>query len=442
MTEEALAQLEDYLADPTITQRDKLAMLSERLIEPIRALHDDDYERVVRAIKKQVNSKKLDAKLAVLLAALAERAPHPRFGGALPPPVAPRVPPSPESDDQLAQLEAAIAANPDLPDNYLVYGDLLEARGDPHRAQVAHETKRLAGPLAGCADLVTEIDWYRGFIRKCRVAQTHQRHDRERKNLDLVEVMRWLVDDPGPGRFVQDLTVGIVSLDANSYERIAAVLAAKPRPTLRTLFLGDFVSEETELNWSEIGDISSLWPMVPALRRLILRSGTMTLGAIDLPKLERLETITGGMSADSARHIAQASWPSLVELSLQYGPESTATLADVEPLLHGARLPKLRHLGITNFGATDELCELLPRCEILPQLAVLDLSMGTLSDAGAATLQRHAPAFAHLERLVVDDNYLTAAGRALLAGLAADVAFGDQRSDGGDPGNRYASAYE
>jgi uncharacterized protein (TIGR02996 family) len=365
--------------------------------------------------------------------------------------------------DTGARLEAEIAADPDAQGPYVVYGDWLAARGDPrgelvtighalaknphhkamleaHRTHLAAHATQLLGPLADCTDLITEQDWYMGFLRACRVAYTHDRFNAG-PEVAIDDVIGWLVDEPGPARFLQKLTVGIVRHDENTYAGVARVLARRPRPALRRLFLGDFTYEETELNWSTIGDVGALWRMLPELRVLCLRSGSMQLGAIDLPKLEALEIITGGLDADSAHQIAHATWPELAVMSLMFGPGNRGAAADValvEPILAGTRLPKLRYLAIKNCDFTDELATLLPRAAILPQLEALDLSQGTLSDAGARALAAHRDKLAHLY-LIVDENFLTAAGIELLRTLVARLEPGEQRNPNH---GRYAAMYE
>jgi hypothetical protein len=68
--------------------------------------------------------------------------------------------------------------------------------------------------------------------------------------------------------------------------------------------------------------------------------------------------------------------------------------------------------------------------------------MGTMSDDGAAILVANAARFAHLARITVDDNYLTAAGIAALeAAFPRKISAGAQRFEA-DPEDRRASAYE
>ena len=356
-----------------------------------------------------------------------------------------------------------------------VYADWLSDQGDP-RGELAQvqlrlvkdpknkenkELKKLekkllsthAGALLGKlaeASSTLELEWHAGFITKARIAKpsdddNDDGEDGEAKEQPSVEkVLGWLLDSPS-ARFLRELTVGIVIRDdENSYANVAKRIGSRYLPSLRTLFLGDFTYEDTELNWSHLGNLEPMWPALPNLESLKLRSGSMKLGSIVLPKLRELTVITGGMDARAARAIASAQWPSLEILSLQIGPEpdgGEVKLKDLEPILDGATLPRLTHLGITNFNHTGKLLEPLAHAKILPQLTELDLEMGTLGDEHAARLFALQKAFAHLTKLDVHDNYLTSEGKAVLKQTKLPINFGEQRDDDG-PDERYASAYE
>ena len=455
-----------WLAEGREPQRDKLVALDNHL-DDIAAMSDADHRRVVREIKKRLNSPKLAAEVTQLLGRLV-RAYAPE-----PPPPAPAAPiaPSPPPDQQVA-FEAAIAADPDNRDTYLVYGDWLEQRGDSRGALIAIGTELVKNPthakmlaahrehlaahpeilgmLVGCMDMLTDVEWAYGFIRACRVATTFERFDQRLpagQTHELVwDVLRYLLDGQGPGRFLQRLTLGMVNFDGgNFYEYAIKALAEHPRPTLTTLVIGDFTRDQSELNWATLGGLHALWPQVPNLRELTLRGGSMKrLGPISLPKLERFTTITGGLDAESLEHIARAAWPELHMLSLQIGlgHQGAATnVRAVEPLLAGTTAPKLTSLGILNCGFTDELIDRLVESPLVAQLTALDLSMGTLGERGVEVLCQHADRFAHLV-LQIDDNYVTADGCAALRQVFKEVHVGTQRDDAGDPEDRHASAYE
>jgi uncharacterized protein (TIGR02996 family) len=461
-----------WLRSDQLPQRDRLAVLERDHVPAILAMHDDDHRQVVREIKKRLGSPKLASQVAALISRLtSEHVPNP------PPRPAPASEPEPElepepantpagDDGHRAELEAALAADPEARDAYLVYGDFLEAQGDPfgalvaigaelaknpghkamraaHAEHLAAHADRLLGPLATCSDLF-EAEWHLGFVRKARLRYTSERFNGELPSVDLEAVLGWLLDEPGPGRFLQDLTVGLVRHDDNVYAGVAGVIARRPRPALRRLFLGAFDRDECELNWTSTGDLSPLWPAVAELRELTLRAGSMQLGPIHLPKLEKLATITGGLDEISLGHIAAASWPALRALSLHVGRgrEGAATEAHVlAPLLTGERVPRLAELGIVNCELADELLASLALSPLLPRLTSLDVSMSTMSLAGVETIERNAPAFAHLA-LNVDDNYLPREAEPRLRACVARLSFGTQRDDGGDPEERYAAFYE
>jgi uncharacterized protein (TIGR02996 family) len=382
-----------------------------------------------------------------------------------------------DANPELAQL---VDEAPDADTSAVqVYADWLQAQGDPRGELAAIQLRREAEPkrkdlqkaeqsllgrgaerwlgkLASYQDLL-QLSWHAGFLYAARIANTFERsrlHDGGKPPANVEAVLGLLLDEPS-ARFLRELTVGIVTtvgvlkLEYSDYDGVARVLGERYLPSLRSLFLGDFHSKETELNWSIIRDLQPVYAALPNLRSLKLRAGGMYLGSIVLPRLERFEVITGGLDRWAAQSIALATWPSLRALSIQVGPvrrhgrlSSSAKAMDFQPILDGAGLPRLVHLGLTNLDFTDALIEPLARGQVLPQLEELDLKMGTLSDDGARLLYRYQRAFAHLRRIDVDDNYLTREGLELLAATGLPFHVGEQRDDEGEPENRYASAYE
>ena len=375
--------------------------------------------------------------------------------------------------DENAKLAAAVDEGSDGAE--AIYADYLQDAGDP-RGELAQIQLRLAkdpknkelkksekallkqhgdawlGKLASVSDMV-ELEWNAGFIAKARLTSSYDRDedfgsDEEGKTplpkIKLANVLAWLLDSPS-GRFLRELVVGVVEFDGNNYNTIIKELAKHYLPSLRSLYLGDFHGEETELNWSDIGQLEPAYAAMPNLESLKLRSGSMKLGAIVLPNLKKVEIVTGGLDAKSMKAVTTAVWPSLEMLSLQIGPETDGTAVktkDITPLFDGENLPRLKHLGIDNYNHTGELIEPIATSKILPQLTRLDLRMGTLGDEHVAQLFRLQKAFAHLDKLDLDDNYLGKESKKLFAQAKLPVNLGEQREDEGDPGDRYASAYE
>jgi len=442
-------ELDAFLSASGPTQREKLKLLEGEWKADLAALADADLLRALHAIRKAINSKKLKGPCNLLIGELRRDG---RTGGdALP--ALPRPAPALERGDETPPvlagtaiglhnlaLEASLLANSRDRDTELVYRDWLEEHG------LVEDGRIVLGPLANLADMLTEVQWERGFIRAARLASNLTRFNGPRQeDIRVEDALGWLLDDPGPGRLIDSLVIGLVRPDDNHYQGVCEVLGRLPRPSLRSLHLGDFGYEECELNWSTI-DAHALWPGMPRLEELTLRSGGFQLGDILLPELRRFELLTGGLDAEAARNIASAHWPKLESLSLQFGPARAGEATDdpevVQPILDAVGLPALRHLGITNCDFTDAICERLVDSKILPQLQTLDLSMGTMSATGASILLQHRSHFAHLRELDLDDNYLPDTTREALSTLGTLIHFGTQRNDGGDPTRRYASAYE
>jgi uncharacterized protein (TIGR02996 family) len=370
-----------------------------------------------------------------------------------------------DANPRLAKLVEEAADDDHTPAQ--VYADWLQGEGDPRgelaaiqirratdrknkelkkaeKELLAQHSDRLLGKLASVKELM-KLKWQAGFIHKATIANTHDNDDDDnKKKIEVPDVLSWLLDEPS-ARFLRELTVGIVTFYENNYEDIAARIGQRYLPSLRTLYLGEFDMEETELSWSELGNLEPLYPALPNLKKLKLRSGSMELGTIIMPRLEVFLVETGGLDHDAARAIANAKWPSLRTLSIEIGSDDyggDATLEDLQPILDGVGLPHLTHLGIRNCELTDDLIEPLAASKILPQLKTLDLSKGVMSDDGAATLFRLQRAFAHLEEIDVEDNFITREGERLLEQTKLRMEIGEQRDDEGDPSNRYVSVAE
>jgi hypothetical protein len=243
------------------------------------------------------------------------------------------------------------------------------------------------------------------------------------------------------------------------------LLAKKAPPTVRKLHFGDYdyagpssdtATGTTEISWYSIGDLSRLWTAVPRLETLITQCGSeestmsndgMKLGKLDLPHLKHAEFRTGGLDKRNAKAIAAGSFPNIEHLEIWYGDPNyggDCKAKHVLPLLDRTDVPKLRYLGLKNAVFTDDLVEPLAKSRLTKQLTVLDLSMGCLTDKGAATLAGYKDAFQHLDKLDVSENYLSKASDALLKGIAKNVVAKEQREidDPDDPDSRYPAVGE
>ena len=189
---------------------------------------------------------------------------------------------------------------------------------------------------------------------------------------------------------------------------------------LRALMIGDMTSEECEISWIIQGDLQPLFGAFPDLRVLRIRGGGgLELGTVRHEALETLIIETGGLDRQTIRQVAGAQLPSLTHLELWLGEENygfDGTADDIRPLLREDRFPRLQYLGLRNSDITDEIVQVLQETGLPPGLKVLDLSMGTLSDSGAAALLQ-VPGLDTLQALDLRHHFLGQRGMDTLAKL-------------------------
>ncbi|MET7292977.1 STM4015 family protein [Streptomyces griseoloalbus] len=255
---------------------------------------------------------------------------------------------------------------------------------------------------------------------------------------------------------VRALIVGLWedAYDSGPTEIIEALVAARDRlPALRAVFLGNIVGEECEISWINQTDVTPLLTGFPALEEFGVRGGQgLEFPALRHDALRKLVVETGGLPVAVVRGIAASELPALEHLDLWlgtswYGADSEVT--DLEPILSGARLPRLRHLALRNSEIQDEIAAAVASAPVVARLDVLDLSMGTLGDDGATALLGGQP-LTHLKKLDLHYNYLSEPLRQRMretlepAGVEVDLDQDDADWDEDDDGtvHRYVSVGE
>ncbi|MGW7051506.1 STM4015 family protein [Streptomyces sp. NPDC054887] len=188
-------------------------------------------------------------------------------------------------------------------------------------------------------------------------------------------------------------------------------------PALRALFLADVVSEECELSWLELTDVTPCVEAFPLLEELTVRGCGESLSETDRLELrplshEALKVLrfeSGGLPGSVVRAVGASRLPALEHLELWLGVShygGDATVADLAPVLSGGALPRLRHLGVQNSEIQDEIAAAVASAPVVAALDSLSLSMGTLSDSGAHALLGGQP-LTHLSALDLHHHYIT-----------------------------------
>lgn len=354
------------------------------------------------------------------------------------------------------ELEAAILQDPDAVDAYLVYGDWLQSQGDPrgelislHHArnqaqgaeaksfeQQAHEFLRqheswLVGDVLAQAlqSRHLELDWDLGFIRAARVCPDSSADEETVRRL-----AQELIRHPS-ARFLRALSVGGISTFGfiDRYDGITRLIArAGGSQTLQTFALrARRHNGAHEYPSIQLGDVAPLYAVLPRLRSLVLRGAHARLGDIDLPELREFTLETHNLSRPCLDSILSAKWPKLEQLTVWLAGTNTGaegSVKDVLPLLDGHGPLNLRLLGLCGTRFTDTLVNALHDSRVLPRLAHLDLSGGTLSNQGAQWLSEHAEAFRHLQHLDLRGNMMTEVGVARVSAVCPSVNAKEQRN--------------
>ena len=346
-------------------------------------------------------------------------------------------------EDTLAhpELEASLHAQPDDLETWLVYGDWLQAQDDPRGQLVAlqvaieqasEQADKREKLEAQYNELVSK--YQTSWLRPELIELTHDddgalpnlelewrfgflwgfcsRLSYEREEPSVAEVLKEILASPA-SRFVHEVRIGLTDAesDASYLEEVGIVAEGGPRPSIRRVYVGCFeFPDESEISWSSVGSVESLYIACPNLNWLKVQGGDIELGELRHPQLETLTIHTGGLPSEAAMSISKAQLPKLKTMEVWFGSQNYGGSTEpnmLESLLDAQGVPKLQNLGLMNAEFTDALPELLSGSKVLSQLNTLDLSMGTMSDEGCESLLRHRESFKHLKRLDVDDNTLS-----------------------------------
>ncbi len=283
---------------------------------------------------------------------------------------------------------------------------------------------------------VARLDWKHGYIVRAKVGTPEYGF----KGPKVVEVLQAIAKSPA-AEFLAELTVGLVDFEGGGVRGAAAALATGGSlPALETLFLGDFSRDDQEISWVDHGDLGPLWPITPKLRTLRLRGSGMRLGKFEHPSLQRLEIETGGLPGESVASLAAAKLPELSHMEVWFGREDYGGITTIDtllPLFSTTSLPKLEHLGLQNSEMQDDIAVALAGSKLLAQVGSVDLSMGTMREAGAKALIANAKRFQHLKSLNLDNNFIPSELHDRLRKAIPAAKLGRQRTADVDDGEAY-----
>lgn len=240
-----------------------------------------------------------------------------------------------------------------------------------------------------------------------------------------------------PGEELHELVVSTITEHSADLGPVEAVLAAR-RPGLYILSLGaltfpdhargSYVPEDLSRDGGSwcvtLHALDRLLVALPRLTELVVQANQIDYhdpaSSPCAPALRRLALRADSLSPAFVAALARSRFPVLGTLELwlgdyDYGWGGTAD--ELEPLFAAvSAFPALRHLKLVG-DVGDPLIARLADAPLLPGLQTLDLSHGTLGEAGASLLCERWPRFAHLDRLVLTNNLIDPASASRLREL-------------------------
>lgn len=231
---------------------------------------------------------------------------------------------------------------------------------------------------------------------------------------EITEKLATLLEDP-QAENLEALIIGawreLIEAGQDSSHIIHALVDAKDKlSNLKAIFIGDIISEENEISWIAQSDITPILEAYPKLEVLQVRGGSgLKFSPCRHETLKTLIIETGGLGGQQVREILALELPALEHLEIWLGSEwygGDSTVEDLRAILQDNRYPNLTYLGLRNAEYTDEIAQAVAQSPIIEQIKTLDLSMGTLGEAGAIELL-NCSAIQQLETLNLSENYLS-----------------------------------
>jgi hypothetical protein len=261
------------------------------------------------------------------------------------------------------------------------------------------------------------------------------------RDVDTTRVRAFII-----GNWIQDAT-----MQTPSREFFGPLIENAERyPALEALFVGDIEQEEHEISWIHQDDVTPLLTAFPRLRAFGVRGGTegLVFEPFTHTELRELTVQAGGLAPETVRAIGASDLPALTDLELYLGTDEYgggADAADLVEILSGVRLPSVRYLGLRDAENADEIAAAVAHAPIVAQLEVLDLSLGNLSDVGAAALMAGQP-LTHLKKLDLHYHFMSEEMqeriREALPGVEVDLSGVQEPDEDGDEVYRYIAVSE
>lgn len=303
------------------------------------------------------------------------------------------------ADTVEARLLAAIAADPDATEPRYVYGDWLQAQGDPRGELIAVQTARAARP-----DDVELSAKEAALVRDLTAALIAQTADAP---LDARMIKRWHLG------FVDAITVGArearllrsthrtwfaqpafaavraVEIDSKFARNLRVVTQTQLAGTVRELAFGD------PLLVLDDATLAAIARRLPRLRALALRCREVPpLGELQRLPLRELSLHVRELSRAGVTNLLAMSWR-LERLTLRAErPLSEDDVAAITPIFDGTSFPRVEHFTIDGSIPLLDILEVAATSARAKTIKSVTASFHRCTDHELVRVERHREALA------------------------------------------------
>ena len=177
---------------------------------------------------------------------------------------------------------------------------------------------------------------------------------------------------------------------------------------------GNMDSEVCEVSWINQCDYTDFFKAFPNIKGVSVQGSTdLTLGKMNLPKLEILEIIGSGLTKETLSNIEQSNLPNLKKINLFVGDGSYGcdiTVSDVKDFLAHTNFTNLVNLGICNLDAPEfgDILKTIIESKYASQIKVLDISKSLSRDDDAVYLLENIDKLTNIQYIDLCYNFFTA----------------------------------
>ncbi len=360
-------------------------------------------------------------------------------------------------------FEALLSAEDPSDEAFLIYGDWLEASGDPRGELIAVQSRlaqrplpqaerdqleraelvltyqhreRLLGALGttivheGAQRYATDLlhlSWHLGFVKEARTRSQYTLGGELESDLDVDALLGMLCASPSL-RFLRSLSFGPFE-DQRLETAIEALQGAQLPATLDHLeFLGcdDGAGRLLPHPPQPLTREAVFFARHARLSSLILRDVCFE-EPVNLSRLSKLELSGAIVRQRTVDAMGQSKLPNLRQLTLRgEWLDPAAVLDSLMPVLELRVAPKLEVLQLDGASNADQFAEQLARSPLSKRLRDLELLQSDLSDRGAQFL---GGALEALQSVHLQSHLLTPAARRALKTAATRIIIDNGAAD-------------